>query len=346
MNRSEKDGEGEKPEATGTPQSTQTKTPAKMQEQINAYRLQNSRPVFEELKCLRCDKIFNSGNPEPLFNPFGSDPLEPVNFQLCSRCYQHMFLTGSQRGLKVLNARMGKEIPQCYLNREFRSFDVSGPFGQQLAAIRDEVIDWTKAVLNGSKISFFLFSEFKSPSVTGNGVGKTLLASIAYQYIAKRRYKQKGLSIEDDEQIDLDCRFVDLQDVVSDFLRQKKSDPDVRPTYPLIAGGGTFWKMSFDGYIQYLARRPILFLDDIGQGLTTGMLPNAYETLLDIRAAWEGPTFVTSNFSLESLGERIGTRAVSRLRRLNCCVRELQIPDYHRVHQKDDIRSMIQDAKS
>ena len=165
----------------------------------------------------------------------------------------------------------------------------------------------------------------------GNGNGKTHLMWCAFKYIARRT-----ALFMDSDYLDADprftCRVVDVPRLVGDFKNRlaKCKDGDV-PAYHVPDDRRSFWSETFDGYRDYLAREPIIFLDDLGSTPARGMVGETYESIIDMRALCNLPSFYTSNFSPDQLDKRIGARAASRVFRNECKIIQVRAPDYWRV---------------
>lgn len=79
-------------------------------------------------------------------------------------------------------------------------------------------------------------------------------------------------------------------------------------------------------FVTELAEAPLLILDDLGKEKWTDDARNNIFHLLSEREAWGRRTYLTSNFSLDEIDQRVDPSLSSRIAGM-CDVREMQGPD-------------------
>lgn len=121
--------------------------------------------------------------------------------------------------------------------------------------------------------------------ITGSvGCGKTYFAYSMLIEILKRLFF-------DDEK----CKFITSPSLDSELLAASKSDYGDRDA------------------IKNISRYPFLFIDDFGREMKSDRVKRQYFEIINYRYAHELPTIITSNFSLEQIGEMLESSIASRI---------------------------------
>jgi predicted ATPase len=225
-----------------------------------------------------------------------------------------------------------------YQRVEFASFQ---PYTQHLMDVRDTVLAWAKSAAKSTACgSVYLYSE-PGPHGPGNGNGKTMLMTVAFKYVARRRamfyWPEQAAepSVWSREQINLGAFILDLKrDVIDRYRRSYQSDAPVNLAYfdGLLAAHAITGISVDELVVKYLGRVPILFIDDVGRGVKQGTMgAQLYEDLFNERANNNRPTFITTNYAPDNLTELLGSRSVSRILRNQCTVIQVRAADFSAV---------------
>ena len=259
----------------------------------------------------------------------GYEPFPGVfreDFPLCGQCFNDLLLVGTTGGMQVVDKTINHALPKPYADVSFKDFRCIPPYAQHLQEVRDRVVEWSRKVVTDPRTAglCYLFSESGTHG-TGNGCGKTMLTCASYRYIAKRTASVMGNKVNIHSVI-FKCEFLSVERLITEFWRRKRSQNPADEFYETDKG-----PTNFDGYRDYLAKRPVLFMDDLGRHQATGMVLETYEQILGTRSELALPTCITSNFGPRRLRERIGTWAASRVTRYRDNQRtivEVKAPDY------------------
>ncbi len=297
--------------------------------------LDNDKP-----ECLICGFRFNP-NPSLCWNATGQHPRRW--YGLCNRHYISAFYAADPTGRLLAEAEILAKVPQPYRAAEFNTFRATGACAGLLREARAAVASWTHAVVagwgrtlgSGAAGSLYVYG-CKTASGTGNGCGKTHLAYASFKHIARLTAIANASHITSDPTLKpiLSCAFIDVQEIVSEFLSKRDKNDGSTVWYNFDNWGGVRQSKTFDEYLAHLAAAPVLFVDDIGHGSYSDKNGNpnfasrTFETIADARALNALPTLYTSNYAPDALGDVIGTRAASRIFRSDCKLVQVQAPDY------------------
>jgi hypothetical protein len=262
-------------------------------------------------------------------------------YALCNRHYISAYFHSDPEGRKAVEAALGRLVPPLYRDAEFNTFKAKGACGSHLADVRDAVVGWAKAVVQGRQrhgssagAGNLYVSGSRSGSYTGNGCGKTHLAYAAFKYVARRTVTSNSACDPTAEKPVLTCDIIDIQNVVAEF-RSKLADSNGEPVwYNFVKWDGKCASTGYDDYVRHVAATPVLIIDDVGQGRHAdrdgepGLAGTTIDTIADARAANGLPTLYTSNYTPAELGDRVGTRAASRIFRGGCKQIRVEAPDY------------------
>ena len=296
---------------------------------LDAYRSGIPMDPWQTYRCRLCSREFVVGHSSL---ECSAQVYPRLNLQLCHRCFIRCVYAGTLEGRAKVEALLARTVPAQYQTAEFGTYRTTGSYASHLASVRSTVLGWARSTVQGGNENLYLYSQ-PGHHGTGSGNGKSHLAWASFKYVARRtcddEYPYQPLECPL-----LACVFTDVRQLVQDFRAQLHScEPGWRPSYRIPNEGGGAKLVSFDEYRTYLGGIPVLFLDDVGQGECRGLLADTYDVILDLRASNRKPTFLTSNFDLDSLDGRIGSRAASRVVRTGCQVIEVRAPDYARAHR-------------
>lgn len=165
----------------------------------------------------------------------------------------------------------------------------------------EKYVKFCKKWLENPKESLFLTGAF--------GCGKTHLAVALCRELAQKKELYK---IEFQFSIDL------LYEIKKTFNNEKKWDWQTDSEKPKDA----------NGYIEFFSNPNLhfLILDDLGAEKSTEWAVETLSLIIDRRDRDMLPTIVTSNLSLEEIGEKISGRIASRL--ANGKIIKIDMPDY------------------
>ncbi len=290
--------------------------------------------------CMICGFRFNP-NPSLGWNATGQHPRN--QYGLCNRHYISAFYAADPGGRLLAEAEILAKVPRPYRAAEFNTFRATGACAGLLREARAAVASWTHAVVEGwgrmlgtgASGSLYVYG-CKTASGTGNGCGKTHLAYASFKHIARLTAIANTSRIHSDPTLApiLSCAFIDVQEIVAEFLRRRGKNEGTTVWYNLDNWNGVRQSKTFDEYLAHLAAAPVLFVDDIGHGRYSDKNghPNfasaTFETIADARAQNMLPTLYTSNYAPDRLGDVIGTRAASRIFRSDCRLVQVLGPDY------------------
>lgn len=320
---------------------SETTEAVKLINNLDDFRVNNLLKDHSSYTCLLCQSEFEK-NPKDSGIRFVE--IDRSSYQLCRGCFHRTILTGTQEGREAVEKALRGIIPPVYQDAEFKRFETYSPYSQQMMAIRQQVITWTRGasdyVLSNQTLPFpgnlYLYSE-RGEHGSGCGNGKTLLAYSAFKYLARRLpYFDPawGLNLGN---LVFGIQFMDLQGEVTRFL-DKIKDPDCSRDQICTFSDYRGYRpgISFNQYIELRSTSQVLILDDVGRRPNMVMTADLHADLMDRRLACRLPTLFTSNFSPKTLETVIGDRAASRIIRGDCQVVELLIPDYayHRINNR------------
>ena len=183
-------------------------------------------------------------------------------------------------------------------------FSIKHPYWTNLNAACNRVINWSQSVFTSSKRSFYLYGKEGPMGLDGDDV-KPDLIEVGCRCVTLYS------AIETGGYCGPAWRRVSIEDLLKEDTRRRFEQLGRKTEYSIPVNGGKV--VTFDGYIDYLAQEPVLFIKDVGHGETRGMVRAVLEDLVLPRARRGLPTFYSSDHSIGDLEDVFGAWLVGQM---------------------------------
>ena len=187
------------------------------------------------------------------------------------------------------------------------------PYWDNLHAVCDRVVGWSQALFTNEKRNLYLYGKLLPMGCDGDDVKLEILElgrCYAAVYSALESAEHQGVS---------GCRFpvVRVAALIRDIDKHRFAYGGQEPRFNIPSRGG-FRQVTVDGYLDYMATQPVLFIENSGHGVTLGRVRDVLERLIRPRSQMRLTTFFSFDHSIQEVEGHFGVGLIRQMVASGC----------------------------